>query len=150
MLLKQKKIDGQVTLESCFPLWTIQEVLQRKGTSRLSQNEENCLPGFSWHWRLCWSHYFCPQMYTKTLLLKVSFCFFVSFFLQKYCAMQFPKHEWDNKNIFRGWTLLSSVSWKQTIPDSSRWVISALSGHRLPSPAVLWSSTSSQANFRAV
>lgn len=152
MLLKQKKSDRQVTLELCFPLWTIQEVLQWKGPSRLSQNEENCLPDFSWHWRLSWSHYFCPQMYTKTVLLKVLFCgvFFVSFFLQNYCAIQFPKHEWDNKNFFQGWTLLSSVSRKQTIPDSSKLVISTLGGDHLPSPAVLWSSTSSQAHFNVV
>lgn len=73
-----------------------------------------------------------------------------SFFsCKKYRAIQFPNHEWDEKKIFLGSTLLSSVSWKQTIPDSRKGVISALSGCHLPSPAVLWSSTSSQTNFKA-
>lgn len=36
--------------------------------------------------------------------------------------------------------MVSCIFWIQTIPDSSKGVISALGGHFLPSPAVHWSS----------
>lgn len=103
--------------------------------------------------RKVWIIFFFFRLFLFCVLFPFPFIYlfiYSSFFLQKkYCAIRFPNHEWDDKKIFLGWTLLSSVSWKQTIPDSRKGVISDLSGCHLPSPAVLWSSTSSQTNFKA-